>query len=57
MFCFLNTTHLHPNVSLWQQHDAKSDVCLLNDYTKFEKVLPITSKDIHHFINKFIIRE
>ena len=57
MFCFFKYNTFASNVSLWQQHDAKSDVCLLNDYTKFEKVLPITSKDIHHFINKFIIRE
>ena len=50
MFCFLNT-NICFLMSLWQQHDVNSDVCLLNDYTKFEKVLPITSEDIHHFIN------
>ena len=36
-----------------QQPSVNSDVRLLNHYThkKFEKILSITLKDIHHFIN------
>ena len=39
--------------SPWQQHGVNSGVRLPNYYTrtKLEKLLPITSKDIYHFIN------
>ena len=35
------------------------DMRLPNHYTnaKFEKILPITSKDIHHFVNITVVRE
>ena len=38
--------------SPWQQHSVNSSVRLPNHYTraKLEKVLAITSKDIHYFI-------
>ena len=37
----------------WQQHGVNGDVRLPNRYTyaRFEKVQPITSKDINHFQN------
>ena len=39
-----------------QQHVVNSDVRLFNHYThaKFEKILSVTSKDIHHFITVLI---
>ena len=41
--------------SPWQQHGVNSGVHAPNYYTheKLEKVLPITFKNIHHFINVF----
>ena len=51
LFCFLNTKHLHPN----DLHG--NSICIgvrfPNHYThaKLEKVLPITPKDIRHFMN------
>ena len=49
------TRHLHSNDlhGNTQQHGVNSDGRLPNHYThaKFKNVLPITSKDIHNFIN------
>ena len=41
IFCILNTRHLH-------SYDLRDN---LYTNANFEKVLPITPKDIYHFVN------
>ena len=52
-FLYFKYKTFAPLRSPWQQHDVNSNVRLPNLYIRanFEKVLPITSKDIHHFVN------
>ena len=52
-FLFFKHNTFASEQSLWQQHGGNSGVRLPNDYTytKLDKVLPITSKDIRHFLN------
>ena len=53
IFCLFKYNTFASERSPWQQHGMNIGARLPNHYTraKLEKVLPITSKDIHHFLN------